>query len=103
MKHHHRIYASAYRQQYGVILCKKFMSVNMVQKLLQHEPKIQLYSAGFAVHRKFLVNFGLMMRKATFVFILLLTLLTHAFSQKKVQLQKGAGKLIGGTRNGETH
>lgn len=41
------------------------------------------------------------MRKATVVFILLLTLTIHAVAQKKVQLQKGAGKLIGGTKNGE--
>lgn len=41
------------------------------------------------------------MRFATLIALLTLLTLTPVLAQKKVQLQKGAGKLIGGVRNGE--
>src|SRR5688500_1033283 len=56
---------------------------------------------SFVVLSKFLVNFGPTMRIASLIVFFTLLALTAAFAQNKVQLQKGAGKLIGGTRNGE--
>ena len=41
------------------------------------------------------------MRFTALLIIVLTAFTAPAFAQKKVQLQKGAGKLIGGTRNGE--
>src|SRR6187551_1918975 len=41
------------------------------------------------------------MRIPALVIIFLMVILTPALAQKRVQLQKGAGKLIGGVRNGE--
>lgn len=51
-----------------------------------------------------MVNFDLIhlfMHFAPLIIVLTLLTLTPALAQKKVQLQKGAGKLIGGVRNGE--
>src|SRR5687767_14666458 len=77
------------------------MFLNMVQKLLLHASKIHGTLKSFVVLSKFLVNFGLYMRFVTLIFFFLTVALASAQAQKKVQLQKGAGKLIGGIKNGE--
>jgi len=48
-----------------------------------------------------LVNFDLMMRFVAFILFFVMSAGAPALAQKTVQLQKGAGKLIGGIRNGE--
>jgi lipopolysaccharide export system protein LptA len=61
----------------------------MVQELLEHGSKISFW-----------LILPFMSRLFAF-FLLSFVLATSALAQKKVQLQKGAGKLIGGMKNGE--
>jgi lipopolysaccharide export system protein LptA len=78
----------------------------VVQKLLQHRPKIGTRGDildELLTRHQFLVNFELpnFIMRILYLTLFLLIVLTPAIAQRTVQLQKGAGQLIGGIKNGE--